>query len=36
VLDELTTCLDPQARREVWSLIEDIRARGVTVVLVTP
>ena len=35
VLDELTTGLDPQARREVWSLIEDIRAGGVTVVLVT-
>jgi ABC-type Na+ transport system ATPase subunit NatA len=33
VLDELTTGLDPQARREVWSLIEDIRAGGVTVVL---
>jgi ABC-2 type transport system ATP-binding protein len=35
VLDELTTGLDPQARREVWSLIEDIRTGGVTVVLVT-
>jgi ABC-2 type transport system ATP-binding protein len=35
VLDELTTGLDPQARREVWALIEEIRASGVTVVLVT-
>ena len=30
VLDELTTGLDPQARRDVWELIEDIRNRGVT------
>jgi ABC-2 type transport system ATP-binding protein len=35
VLDELTTGLDPQARRDAWDLIEDIRARGVTIVLVT-
>ncbi|HWE91938.1 MAG TPA: ABC transporter ATP-binding protein [Pseudonocardiaceae bacterium] len=35
ILDELTTGLDPHARREVWSLIEDVRAGGVTVVLVT-
>jgi len=35
VLDELTTGLDPQARRETWGLIERIRDRGVTVVLVT-
>ncbi len=35
ILDELTTGLDPQARRETWSLIESIRARGVTVLLVT-
>ncbi|MGH3123869.1 MAG: ABC transporter ATP-binding protein [Streptosporangiaceae bacterium] len=35
VLDELTTGLDPQARRDTWSLIEDVRARGVTIVLVT-
>jgi len=27
-LDELTTGLDPQARRTTWDLIEDIRARG--------
>jgi ABC-2 type transport system ATP-binding protein len=35
ILDELTTGLDPQARRDTWSLIERIRDRGVTVVLVT-
>ncbi|HTJ34420.1 MAG TPA: ABC transporter ATP-binding protein [Dactylosporangium sp.] len=35
VLDELTTGLDPQARRETWQLISDIRDRGVTVLLVT-
>jgi ABC-2 type transport system ATP-binding protein len=34
-LDELTTGLDPQARRDTWELIEGIRRRGVTVVLVT-
>jgi ABC-2 type transport system ATP-binding protein len=35
VLDELTTGLDPNARREVWELIREIRASGVTIVLVT-
>ena len=35
MLDELTTGLDPQARRETWSLIEGVRDRGVTIVLVT-
>ena len=35
VLDELTTGLDPQARRDAWALIESIRSRGVTIVLVT-
>jgi ABC-2 type transport system ATP-binding protein len=35
VLDELTTGLDPQARRDTWELIENIRDRGVTVLLVT-
>ena len=35
ILDELTTGLDPQARRETWQLIESIRDRGVTVLLVT-
>ncbi|WAL97968.1 ABC transporter ATP-binding protein [Streptomyces sp. Je 1-369] len=35
VLDELTTGLDPRARRDTWELIEDVRGRGVTVLLVT-
>jgi ABC-2 type transport system ATP-binding protein len=35
ILDELTTGLDPQARRDTWQLVRDIRDRGVTVVLVT-
>jgi ABC-2 type transport system ATP-binding protein len=35
VLDELTTGLDPQARRDTWELIERVRERGVTIVLVT-
>lgn len=35
ILDELTTGLDPEARRETWTLIEGIRDRGVTVILVT-
>ncbi|GAB3400747.1 ABC transporter ATP-binding protein [Flindersiella endophytica] len=35
ILDELTTGLDPQARRDTWQVIEDIRDRGVTVLLVT-
>ena len=35
ILDELTTGLDPQSRRETWKLIEGIRDQGVTVILVT-
>jgi ABC-2 type transport system ATP-binding protein len=35
VLDEMTTGLDPQARRDAWGLIEGMRARGVTILLVT-
>ncbi|GAA1184606.1 ABC transporter ATP-binding protein [Ornithinimicrobium humiphilum] len=35
ILDELTTGLDPRARREVWDLVRDVRDRGVTVLLVT-
>ena len=35
ILDELTTGLDPQARRDTWQVIEDIRRGGVTVILVT-
>ncbi|AJE87695.1 MULTISPECIES: ABC transporter ATP-binding protein [Streptomyces] len=35
VFDELTTALDPHARRETWKLIEKVRAQDVTVLLVT-
>src|SRR5882672_6172514 len=35
ILDELTTGLDPEVRRETWALIESARDRGVTVILVT-
>jgi ABC-2 type transport system ATP-binding protein len=35
ILDELSTGLDPHARRDSWRLIEQIRASGVTVVLVS-
>jgi len=35
ILDELTTGLDPHARRDTWRLIERVRDRGVTVLLVT-
>src|SRR4051812_5984187 len=34
-LDELTTGLDPQARRAIWDLVQDIRSRGKTVFLTT-
>jgi ABC-2 type transport system ATP-binding protein len=34
-LDELTTGLDPQARRAIWELVRAVRARGATVVLTT-
>ncbi|MBL1111894.1 ABC transporter ATP-binding protein [Streptomyces sp. 110] len=35
VFDELTTALDPHARRETWKLIEKVREQDVTVLLVT-
>lgn len=34
-LDEPTTGLDPQARRNLWDLIRDIRKNGTTVILTT-
>jgi ABC-2 type transport system ATP-binding protein len=34
-LDELTTGLDPQARRVIWDLVLAIQARGKTVILTT-
>jgi ABC-2 type transport system ATP-binding protein len=33
--DELTTGLDPQARRSMWDLVRDVRDRGSTVFLTT-
>ena len=35
ILDELTTGLDPDARRSIWKLVEGMRDDGVTVVLVS-
>ena len=35
VLDEMTTGLDPQARRDAWELIEHVRDCGTTILLVT-
>lgn len=34
-LDEPTTGLDPQARRSLWKLIEEVRDRGISVILTT-
>src|SRR5690606_1675027 len=34
-LDEPTTGLDPQARRNLWDLIQEVRDRGVTVIMTT-
>ncbi|MDQ5969933.1 MAG: type transport system ATP-binding protein [Patescibacteria group bacterium] len=34
-LDEPTTGLDPQARRNLWGLVKEVRERGVTVILTT-
>jgi len=34
-LDELTTGLDPQARRAIWDLVRGVRLRGATVFLTT-
>ena len=34
-LDEPTTGLDPQARRNLWNLIKDIRSKGTTVIMTT-
>lgn len=35
ILDELTTGLDPRARRRVWDLVDELRADGVTALLVS-
>lgn len=34
-LDEPTTGLDPQARRNLWELVEEVRKRGISVILTT-
>jgi len=34
-MDEPTTGLDPQARRNLWDLVEEIRKKGITVILTT-
>jgi ABC-2 type transport system ATP-binding protein len=34
-LDEPTTGLDPQARRNLWELIKQVKDRGVTVIMTT-
>jgi ABC-2 type transport system ATP-binding protein len=34
-LDEPTTGLDPQSRRQTWDIVEDLKARGRTVLLTT-
>lgn len=35
LLDELSTGLDPRSRRDVWQVVEEARAGGTTIVLVT-
>jgi len=35
ILDELTTGLDPQGRRRIWSAIEQLKRDGVTILLVS-
>ena len=35
IFDELTTGLDPQARRAMWTYIKDLKKRGITVFLTT-
>lgn len=34
-LDEPTTGLDPQARRNLWNLIEQVRQKGISVIMTT-
>lgn len=34
-LDEPTTGLDPQARRNLWDLVQEIKKRGITIILTT-
>jgi len=34
-MDEPTTGLDPQARRNLWDLVQKIQAKGMTVIMTT-
>ena len=34
-LDEPTTGMDPQARRQIWDVIQDLRGRGKTILMTT-
>ena len=34
-LDEPTVALDPQVRRKIWELIQNLKAQGITIVLTT-
>ena len=34
-LDEPTVALDPQVRRKIWELIQNLRAQGITIILTT-
>ena len=34
-MDEPTTGLDPQARRNLWDLVEHVRDKGISVILTT-
>ena len=34
-LDEPTVALDPQVRRKIWSLIKELKLRGITIILTT-
>ncbi|HJC61484.1 MAG TPA: ABC transporter ATP-binding protein [Candidatus Dietzia intestinigallinarum] len=35
ILDEITTGLDPSARRRIWATLENLRAEGITILLVS-
>lgn len=35
LLDEPTTGLDPTSRREIWTILQDLKARGTTMILTT-
>ena len=34
-LDEPTVALDPQVRRKIWDLIQNLKSRGITIILTT-